>query len=477
MDEYYRLGFARKPEHMQWHLPGEPYRPSEFAHFDYGDEAGARLDAYDSLMSRASRLYPKIPAALRPAYYQLVLYPVRCASLANRRVLAAEKAALYAAQGRASAAWWAKHAANAERLADSETYNYNERMLGGKWNHIMSREMGPGQWRSMRSTPPAVPPEVSNMKVPEAAGLGVAIEGRAGPVREDEPDAALPALDVYTRGTRFIDIFDTGRAPVAWVARAKEDWVKLSRTRGEVGPSTNAAEGIVREDARVLVSIDWARAPKGAGVAGTVEVEGAGERRTVRVPVFNPASPPPASLTGFVESGGVVSAEAEHFTSKIDRAAAAWQTIPGLGRTGDSVAAFPEDAPGVELKRAAREAPALEYRMHLFRAGQFELTFYLLPTHPVRGAGGLRFAYAFDGAEPRELAASAGVEVASKGWAENVLSATTKVTAGVRLDAPGAHVLRIYMLDPGVVLDKMVLNTGGQRPSYLGPPETRVVLK
>ena len=465
MDEYYRLGFARKPEHLQWHLPGEPYRPSELAHFDYGDEAQARLDAYDSLMSRAANLYPKLPAGLRAAYYQLVLYPVRCAALANRRVFAAEKAALYAAQGRASAALWAKHATDADRLADSETFFYNEKLSGGKWRHIMSREMGPGQWKNMRSTPPpVVAPE--GLKVPEAAGLGVAIEGRAGPLREGETDAALPALDVYTRGARFIDIFDTGRAPARWVARAREDWIKLSRTRGDL-----------REDARVFVSVDWARAPKGEAVTGIVEIEGAGARRTLRVPVFNPASPRPASLKGFVESGGVVSVEAEHFTAKTDRAGAAWQVIPGLGRTGDSVAVFPEDAPSVGLVRAAREAPSLEYPMHLFRAGEFELTFYLIPTHPVRGTAGLRFAYGLDGAGPRELAASAGVEVSSKEWSQNVLNATTKVTATVRLDAPGPHVLRIYMLDPGVVLDKIVLNTGGLRPSYLGPPETRVVSK
>ncbi|HEX8335108.1 MAG TPA: hypothetical protein VF621_00170 [Pyrinomonadaceae bacterium] len=152
-------------------------------------------------------------------------------------------------------------------------------------------------------------------------------------------------------------------------------------------------EGILREDERVLVSVDWARAPKGERVEGTVEIEGACARRTVRVPVFNPASPRPESLKGFVESGG------------------------------------------------------------------------------------LRFAYGFDGAEPRELAAGKGVEVTSKEWAENVLNATTKVTADARPDAPGAHVLRIYMPDPGVVLDKIVLNTGGQSPSYLRPPETRVVLK
>ena len=463
MDEYYRLGFARKPEHLQWHTPGEQYVPSEFAHFDYGDEAQARMDAYDSLIARVSRLYPSIPGSLKNAYYQLVAYPVRGAALANRRVFAAEKAALYASQRRASAARWVEHAQNAERLLDEETRFYNEQLSDGKWRHMMSREMGPGQWKSMRSTLPAIPPSVSGMSVPEAAELGVAVEGWGDALHRGEESVTLPALDVYTRGTRFIDIFNRGRAPAAWVARAKENWVRLSHTRGDL-----------REDARVLVSIDWAKAPKGGRFEGTIEIEGAGATRRVKVPIFNPASPRPESLKGFVESDGVVSIEAEHFTAKTDRAGAAWQVIPGLGRTGNSVAVFPEDAPSVEPRHAAGEAPSLEYPMHLFHAGEFELTFYLIPTHPVRGAGGLRFAYALDGAEPRELAASAGVEVTSKEWSQNVLNSTTKVSTKVRLDAAGAHVLRVYMLDPGVVLDKIILNTGGLRPSYLGPPETRV---
>ncbi len=465
MDEYYRLGFARKPEHLQWYLPGEPYRPSDFAHFDYGDEAAQRILAYESLITRVERVQASIPARLRDAFYQLVTYPVLGARLANERVLYAEKAVLYAAQGRASAAKYAEMARLIETRMGKETRFYNEKLSAGKWRHIMSREMGPGQWPSMRSTPPPVPAP-GELKVPEAGGLGVAIEGRAEPVREGETNAALPALDPYTRGTRFIDIFNTGRESVAWAARAKEDWVKLSH-----------ADGYLTPEAHVLVSVDWAKAPKGQSVSGTVEIEAAGASRVVKVPVFNPASPRPESLKGFVESNGVVSIEAEHFTLKTDRAGAAWEVIRGLGRTGDSVAVFPADAPSVELERAAREAPSLEYPLYLFRAGEFELTFYLIPTHPVRGTSGLRFAYALDGAAPRELAASAGVEVTSKGWAENVLSATTKVTATVKLEAPGAHVLRIYMLDPGVVLDKIVLNTGGLRPSYFGPPETRVVSK
>jgi hypothetical protein len=69
---------------------------------------------------------------------------------------------------------------------------------------------------------------------------------------------------------------------------------------------------------------------------------------------------------------------------------------------------------------------------------------------------------------------TAGAEVGSRAWAQSVLSEV--ITAPVRLHVPaaGAHVLKIFMIDAGVVLDKIVIDCGGLKPSYLGPPETRV---
>jgi hypothetical protein len=237
----------------------------------------------------------------------------------------------------------------------------------------------------------------------------------------------------------------------------------------------SSTEGDLRSDTRIRVSVDWDAAPKGESLACTIEIGGAVGTRIVNVPVFNPQRPRPSELAGFVESGGALAMEAESFTGKIDRARAGWQIIPGLGRTGDSVAVFPTDTPTVDEAHLTEQAPVLEYRFYLFKTARLNVTCYLLPTQPLLTGGGLRYAVGLDDETPQVVTVDAAIAVPSKKWSQNVLNATTTGATTHGLTAAGSHVLKIYMVDAGVVLDKIVMDGGGARPSYLGPRETKAV--
>ncbi len=82
---------------------------------------------------------------------------------------------------------------------------------------------------------------------------------------------------------------------------------------------------------------------------------------------------------------------------------------------------------------------------------------------------------AVDGASPQLVVIQAGTGSeagVSRAWQENVLDNATTAATQQTFAAAGVHTLRVYMIDPGVVLEKIVVDLGGLRPSYLGPAET-----
>jgi hypothetical protein len=287
----------------------------------------------------------------------------------------------------------------------------------------------------------------------------VAIEGREEPILENET-ATLPVFNAFTKDVRFIDVFRTGKAAADWTAKASQNWIKLSQTAGDLS-----------EDSRIQVSIDWRKAPKGNDVKGEIEITGAGEAQKINLSIFNPESP--KNLKNFVESNSVISIEAAHFTNKIEKSSVSWQIIQGLGRTGDSVAIFPTTAKSVEAENIRQNSPSLEYEFYAFDSGEFEANCFLIPTQPLQNRKGLRYAVGIDNEPPRVVTVGANAEVFSPQWSRNVLNATTVGTSKINVSA-GAHVLKIYMVDAGVVLEKIVLNGGGMKNSYLAPPETKV---
>lgn len=69
----------------------------------FGDENQKRIDQYQSLENQADAIKSKLPKDLQDAYFQLVYYPTKAASLINKKFLYADKATIYGKQGRLNA--------------------------------------------------------------------------------------------------------------------------------------------------------------------------------------------------------------------------------------------------------------------------------------------------------------------------------------------------------------------------------------
>jgi len=319
--------------------------------------------------------------------------------------------------------------------------------------------------------PRNVMPRVDVIQVPVAAEMGVAYEGQvpfgvpgqgsqAAPSRPRE--AALPGLDAYSRPSRYIDVFNRGQTPFEFEAHAAEPWVLVSPSRG-----------LVEKEQRLTVTVDWERAPNGRhsipitltgpGVIGP----GSGPR-VVQAIVVNPASPKRDEVKGFVETNGYVSLEAEHFARAVAASPIRWQVIPSFGRTLSGVTAFPVTAPS---QNPGGDSPRLEYQLMMFDSGAVAVKAYVSPTLNFSGAkNGIRYGISFDDEPPQIVNITA--DSSSSGWDRSVADNIRVLATRHALSRPGAHVLKFWLVDPGVVLQKLVVDAGGERPSYLGPPES-----
>ncbi len=445
ISKYTKYNGRRKPELIQ---------PDTFSLVNY-HEADRMLAEWQAITRQAEHIYSSLPPNERDAFFQLVLYPVKACEQVNELYITVGKNRLYASQGRASAN---DLAAKARALFQSDadlSAEYNHNLSHGKWDHMMDQpHIGYTGWHD---PPVNVIPAVVEEEIPASAGLGVAVEGSplAWPSSGAHAEPSLPPIDIFNRQRRYIDIFNRGRMPFEFTVRSSRPWIRLSATHGTID-----------KEQRLWVSVDWNKTPNGPS-GGVVTITGGSALVRVTVEVINPMEPTRASLKGFVESDGYVSIEAAHYTKKIDKDSARWEEIADYGRTLSSVTIFPVTAPSVT---EWRESPCLEYQLYLLDKGKVRVEAILAPTLNFVPGRGLRYAIGFDNQPPQIIDTLAHNSFSD--WVNVVKDSVRKVQSAHTLANPGYHILKFWMVDPGIVLQKLVVDTGGVKPSYLGPPES-----
>ncbi len=454
MKKFYALSFERKVEYMSsgeqfsFHDHREQWEDTEYSFVSYR-EAEKRLEEFQELSNRTAGIFREIPDSHKPAFFQLVYYPVVAGNYMNRKILLAQKNRWYAQQGRAATG---KLAADVRSYHDSiriVTDRYNE-LLDGKWEHMMS-------WKQHNSAVYYLIPPLDSVKLHDNAEMGVFAEGNNYDHGINYYNT-LPCFNPVYNNNYYFEVFNRGKVPFEWEASTDKTWIKLSKSRGKI-----------ETEERIWVSLDWDNIPEQEVINGLITITGAGRNETVFVQGFNPSSDVKHEANGmFVEDNGVISIYAENYHRKIESDNMSWDILNDLGLTGKSVAVFPVSAKSQGPWH--EDSPHLEYDIYTFNSGIVEVHSFVLPVFPINSFRGAQFGISVDN-EPPQLVDISTPEYSTQ-WKANVRrNASVNITRHY-INKPGKHVLKLWMVDTGMAYDKIIINLGGLKTSYMGPDET-----
>ncbi|MFD4558150.1 glycosyl hydrolase 115 family protein [Streptomyces sp. NPDC058469] len=508
---YGQLQARRKPELLNRRITladGQVVYDDQQTPFAFGHRELERVtEEWRELGRRAERIGRRLPTGVRDAWFELVGYEVQATANLYGLRSAEFTNLLYAAQGRAATNDLADAAEAGLETDFALADRFNSAVAGGKWRGFQTQphidygdveRYGPNAgWQQPERDNVALPdvlfPAVRRIEVPVGAGLGVAVDGSgelssgadlglgsgsgassdSGSGVSSDSDsgsgewwpggavgaAVLPVFSPYqTRPQQFVEVFNRGRTAFDYRIEVSVPWLAVDRPRGRV-----------ERQVRVEVAVDWARVPVPVGrVEGELTVTGAGGSVTVACVAERPSG---RGLRGFVEAGGYVAIDGEHY----DRAVGGWRRIDGIGRTGAGMTPWPVTLPRQTPGRAG--SPRLEYEVSLLAAGEVTVWAYLSPRNPALPTGGLRYGVSLDAGPIETVDINIGADdgLLNAVWARNTSDNVNATATKHSVTKAGVHRLKFWMVDPTVVLQRLVIDTGGLPALYLGPLESRRV--
>lgn len=161
-----------------------------------------------------------------------------------------------------------------------------------------------------------------------------------------------------------------------------------------------------------------------------------------------------------LESDGYISIEAVNNTELSGGVI----LIPRLGKTEGALTVLP-------AKEHNGNAYA-EFEIQTESSGKAELNVYLAPTLNFNAGKGLRYAVSVDGGQEQVVNFNGHYQGELGPW-----QAASIIVSKAELDfgSPGRHTLRFRFVDQGPVLQKIVIDFGGVKRSYLGAPSSELV--
>jgi hypothetical protein len=147
---------------------------------------------------------------------------------------------------------------------------------------------------------------------------------------------------------------------------------------------------------------------------------------------------------------GVLRVSSTAYMGKQERPGEQLIVIKGLGLEGESISRYPFTGPSFDDQHYG-DAPCLTYNVDL-TPGDYELSIKSLPTRPINSQRKLRLALGVDN-QPVQFVDINDNKEASL-WMANVLRGFTDVRLPIAIQKKGRVLLKVYLLDTGIVLNR-----------------------
>lgn len=462
------------------------------------NEADRVLAQWEAMASAAESVMESLSLDARDAFFEMVYHPVNAGYIFNNIMISTARNNLYAGQGRSNANAIADLVRDLFEQDHALTVRYNT-LLDGKWAHMMDQtHIGYKYWQQpMRQALPGLQ-YVATQERGLVGDMGVAIQGSNASIPGDDMyhdlssnSLTMDPFDPYGVRTQWIDIFATGtNVATNWNISANASWVSFSQDSG-----TLAGDGST--DAHVWVNIDWDNVPSDEPqqmvMVNVSTAPNDTSLYTQQTQYGTQYSMPQLMLpinntrvadgfrNGFVESDGHIVIEAEHWSQPLNPSDnLSYEILPSAGRTLSGVTLFPVTADS----QTPDSGPGLEYNIYTFTPpsyvhalsanGKLNITLVLttsLNTIPDRP---LKYAMQLDDQEVQSVVYIEDQPEGAnpKGWGEAVANNAWTSTTRWEYAEAGEHRVRVWALEPGVVMTTIWVDFGGVRQSYLGPEES-----
>jgi hypothetical protein len=424
---YLKLAGSRKPELIN----AETYNLAN-------GEWERIVNQFRTLNKIATQTGKKLSAEYQDAYYQLVLHPVEALTNFHELYYSAALNQMYARQGRNLTNEMADNVRKYFEKDSLISHYYNTIMAGGKWNHFMDQtHIGYTYWQQ---PPVNLIPKTARISVPENGDFGVMVYGSAD-WRTSDSLALTLTMDRNTDQEKyFIEIFNRGKNAVNYKMTNKPEWLDFSQN-----PVSRSLETV---DVH-YPKINWDKLPFGE-TKGQITFSSVNQSVTIIVKVIK---------TEFDHLGNVYvcNASTEIDAAKFSRQKAEnglkWTEIPDLGKWKSGMMIEPVTA---ESLGTVENCPFLEYDIYVQNPGEVKVQTFTSPTLNFRNNEGLRFAVAIDDEKPQIVNMHADKSMWT--WEKWVIQSAAKFVTNHVVKQGGKHILRVYLLDAGIVLQRMVVS-------------------